>query len=65
MEDESNYVSHLFTYEEAMKRVWGSEKDVLRYAWAIFQRTVEIENSLAKGAAEVTEEEKDEIKGTN
>ncbi len=46
-----------------MKNLWGSEKDVLRYAWAIFLRTVEIEGVLSKGAA-ATDEEKDEIKGT-
>jgi len=62
--DEENYVSHLLTYEEAMKKVWGSERDVLRYAWAIFLRTLEIEDALAKEAA-ATEEEKDRLKDPN
>ncbi|KAF9450535.1 hypothetical protein P691DRAFT_789100 [Macrolepiota fuliginosa MF-IS2] len=48
MADEENYVSYLLTYEEAMKRLWGSERDVLSYAWAVFLRTLEIEEALAK-----------------
>lgn len=51
MADEENYVSHLLTYEEAVRRLWGSERDVLYYAWRIFLRTMEIEDALAKKAA--------------
>ncbi|KXN92528.1 hypothetical protein AN958_05383 [Leucoagaricus sp. SymC.cos] len=48
MADEVNYVSHLVTYDEAIKRVWGAEQDVLRFAWAIFLRTVEVEVTPTK-----------------
>lgn len=44
--DEVNYMSHLLTYDEAMKRVWGAEQDVLKFAWSVFQRTLEIEAAL-------------------
>ncbi len=49
MVDEENFVSHLLTYEEAMKRLGAIEQDVLRYAWAVFLNTLEIEEALAKG----------------
>jgi len=45
--DEANYTSELLTYDEAMKQVWGTEKDVLRFAWAVFVQTLEVEATLA------------------
>jgi hypothetical protein len=51
MADEVNFVTHLLTYEEALARVWGRERDVLKFAWAIFLRTVDIEAAHAKQAA--------------
>ncbi|KAF9451354.1 hypothetical protein P691DRAFT_699568 [Macrolepiota fuliginosa MF-IS2] len=57
MADEENYVSHLLTYEEAMKRLWDSERDVVSYAWAVFLRTLEIEKALAE---EVKREERNQ-----
>lgn len=41
--DEANYTSELLTYDEAMRRVCGTEKDVLRFAWAVFVQTLEVE----------------------
>jgi len=29
-----------------MKQVWNTEKDVLRFAWAVFLRTLEVEAAL-------------------
>ena len=48
---EENFSSYLLTYEEAMKRLWVTEQTVLRYAWAVFQNTLDIEDALAKGTA--------------
>lgn len=45
--DEANYTSELLTYDEAMRRVCGTEKDVLRFAWAVFVQTLEVEATLA------------------
>lgn len=47
--DEENFTSYLLTYEEAMKRLWATEQDVLRFAWAVFLNTLDIEDALAKG----------------
>lgn len=41
MADEQNFTSHLCTYEEARTRVWGVERDVLRYAWKLYLITKE------------------------
>lgn len=47
--DEENFTGYLLTYEEAMKRLWAREQDVLRFAWAVFLNTLDIEDALAKG----------------
>jgi hypothetical protein len=41
MPDEQNYESHLLSYEEALQRVWGSERMALQYAWAVYCNTLE------------------------
>lgn len=48
MPDEINYVSYLFDYDTAMKKLYGSELDVLRYAWAVYTHTMEVENASVK-----------------
>jgi ADP-ribose pyrophosphatase YjhB (NUDIX family) len=52
MPDEQNYESHLLPYEEALQRVWGSEKMTLRYAWAVYcntlQQLCEVENERSQ-----------------
>ncbi|PPR05099.1 hypothetical protein CVT24_010086 [Panaeolus cyanescens] len=40
MPDEQDFESHLLTYEQAMKNVWGEEVLVLRYAWEVYQHTL-------------------------
>jgi 8-oxo-dGTP pyrophosphatase MutT (NUDIX family) len=44
MADEQNYQSYLLTVEEAMSRLWDSEKLVVAYTWRIFLNT-ELEKS--------------------
>jgi hypothetical protein len=64
MADEVNFVSHLLTYEEAMKRVWGSEQDVLRFAWAVFLQTEEIEATLVS-QTEPHDQHEEDTEGTS
>jgi len=41
MADEQSYVSRLCTYRDAMEKVWGKDREVLRYAWALYTSTLE------------------------
>jgi len=43
MADEQTYTSHLFTYNDAMERLYTAERDVLRYAWAVYEHTLKIQ----------------------
>ncbi|PPQ80336.1 hypothetical protein CVT25_003619 [Psilocybe cyanescens] len=42
MPDEQHFETHLLSYDEVMKRIWGSEINVLQYVWAIYQHTLEV-----------------------
>ncbi|EKM75372.1 hypothetical protein AGABI1DRAFT_87842 [Agaricus bisporus var. burnettii JB137-S8] len=44
MPDEVDYVSHLLDYDRAMDKVYGFEREVLRYAWAVYTHTLEVRN---------------------
>ncbi len=43
MPDEQNFVSHLVSVEEALPLLEPSEARVLRYAWEVYNSTLEIE----------------------
>ncbi|GLB44509.1 putative NUDIX domain containing protein [Lyophyllum shimeji] len=43
MANEQTYSSHLSTYDEAMELLYGAERDVLRYAWAVYEHTLDIQ----------------------
>jgi hypothetical protein len=45
MPDEQNFESHLVSVEEALPLLDISEAPVLRYAWAVYNSTLEIERS--------------------
>lgn len=49
MEDEQNYETFLLDFDEAMDKVFGSEKYVLHYAWNLFCQT---EDFLSKPRSE-------------
>ncbi|KAG5641714.1 hypothetical protein DXG03_004401 [Asterophora parasitica] len=51
MPDEQTYTSHLCTYEQAMGLVFGSERDVLRYAWAVYVHTLETQERQRRAQA--------------
>jgi len=40
MRDEQNFKSYLMTYKEAMERVYGKEKMVLKYVWRLYEETL-------------------------
>ena len=44
MPNEQSFTSHLFTFDEAMERLYGAERRVLRYAWDIYHHTTYVEN---------------------
>jgi hypothetical protein len=65
MPDEVNYVSYLLDYDTAMKKLFDSEQDVLRYAWAVYTHTMEAENpSVEEEPAEASERQKENTQGT-
>ncbi|KAF8064307.1 hypothetical protein FPV67DRAFT_214024 [Lyophyllum atratum] len=43
MADEQTYSSHLTTYEDAMTLLYHAERDVLRYAWAVYMHTLKVQ----------------------
>ncbi|KAF5375430.1 hypothetical protein D9615_007919 [Tricholomella constricta] len=45
MPNEQTYTSHLCTYEEAMELVYSGQRNVLRYAWAVYTHTLEIQEN--------------------
>jgi len=40
MPDEQNYETHLLSYEEASRKVWGAERMALYYAWEVYCETL-------------------------
>ena len=48
MEDEQNYESHLLTYEDALACLPNSEQKALKYAWAVYNMTLEHQENLAQ-----------------
>lgn len=40
MPDEQNYISYLMSYEEAMQKLGIPDRNVLRYVWEAYVRTV-------------------------
>lgn len=46
MEDEQNFEAHLVPYEKAMTLLAGSEQKVLKYAWEVYQMTLECQKYL-------------------
>lgn len=41
MPDEKNYESHLLGYEDALTKVYGQELPLLKYAWEIYQDSMQ------------------------
>lgn len=48
MPDEQNFVAHLLGIEEALDRVTGAERHVVRYAWLAYVKTLEIYEVIRK-----------------
>jgi hypothetical protein len=48
MPDEKNYKSHLMSIDTALGLLHHPEDKVLRYAWALWKRTIEIDAELKK-----------------
>ena len=46
MASEQNYTSHLCTFEDAMEKLEGTERSVLRYAWDVYHHTLAKEETL-------------------
>lgn len=44
MSDEQSYTSHLFTFDEAMEKLYEVERRVLQYAWDVYLHTIYVEN---------------------
>jgi len=41
MADEINYESHLLDYEDALTKVYGQEVPLLKYAWEVYQDSMQ------------------------
>ena len=50
MERELDYTPHLLTYKEALERVWGPQKAVLEYVWAVYLYTQSVQSRAALNA---------------
>jgi len=44
MSNEQSFTSYLFTFDEAMEKLYGAERRVLHYAWDIYHHTTLVEN---------------------
>ena len=40
---ELDYTTYLLTYKEALARVWGQQRAVLEYAWAVYIYTLKVD----------------------
>jgi hypothetical protein len=59
MSNEQTYASHLLTYDEAMERLHGAERRVLKYAWDVYHHTVEVEKERRRAHERLEEKERD------
>jgi hypothetical protein len=46
MPDEQGYTSKLYSFEEAYRLLYGSEKDVLKYAYAVYIHTLQLDQQV-------------------
>ncbi|KAG6883633.1 hypothetical protein C0993_004985 [Termitomyces sp. T159_Od127] len=66
MPDEQTYTSYIVTYEEAMNRLQGLERRVLRYVWTIYLYTLDVYRELEAGQADGADDKtKDNVNTTD
>ncbi|KAH9477119.1 Diadenosine hexaphosphate hydrolase [Psilocybe cubensis] len=47
-DEEFHFETHLLSYDEAVKKIWYSERPVLKYAWHVYQKTLEFTRSVPR-----------------
>lgn len=52
MYNEQTYSSHLLTFDEAMKKLSGTERRVLSYAWDVYHHSMRVEETIRREQAE-------------
>ncbi|KAG6876565.1 hypothetical protein C0993_002273 [Termitomyces sp. T159_Od127] len=66
MPDEQTYTSYIVTYEEAMNRLQGLERRVLRYVWTTYLYTLDVYRELKAGQADgVDDKTKENVNTTD
>lgn len=39
--EEYHFETHLLSYDEAVEKIWYTERPILKYAWDVYQKTLE------------------------